>query len=536
MIGLITSAAYVNPEMSAEFGELPPSFLPLGLSRLYEHQAALLSSLDGLFLSIPSSFDISDLERQRIKDVGLTTISVPENMSLGRSIAFCMDAINIKGDFLILHGDTVFGQIVELENDCMSVSVARDQYAWAYPLLEDDRIVGVLSGGVGDDGDLASDLLSGLFKFSDAETFRLDLKRANYDFVTALARYCLSKPVKPLRVEGWLDLGHLQTYCRSRAAFAASRAFNSLAIREGIVRKTSNQANKLRAEAAWLRDVPTQLKPFTVRLLSEKEIGGAFSYETEYAYLPTLAELFVFGRIGRRTWTSILESCFRFLDLCARFPGDTGMEACLERLVVGKTRKRLDEFAETSELNLNDIMKINGQTCEPVNVIAEQMADIVRRDSSEAPGVMHGDFCFSNILFDARTNQIKCLDPRGSLDGGGITVFGDSRYDMAKLAHSVVGLYDLIIAGRYRLDESVDELGRVSFQLEFDLSDERLWLAKVFMEAKVRGLRFSDPVVIATMVSLFLSMLPLHADRPDRQRAFLANALLLHQRFFGVLS
>ena len=212
------------------------------------------------------------------------------------------------------------------------------------------------------------------------------------------------------------------------------------------------------------------------------------------------------------------------------------MEACLERLVVGKTRKRLDEFAETSELNLNDIMKINGQTCEPVNVIAEQMADIVRRDSSEAPGVMHGDFCFSNILFDARTNQIKCLDPRGSLDGGGITVFGDSRYDMAKLAHSVVGLYDLIIAGRYRLDESVDELGRVSFQLEFDLSDERLWLAKVFMEAKVRGLRFSDPVVIATMVSLFLSMLPLHADRPDRQRAFLANALLLHQRFFGVLS
>jgi hypothetical protein len=33
--------------------------------------------------------------------------------------------------------------------------------------------------------------------------------------------------------------------------------------------------------------------------------------------------------------------------------------------------------------------------------------------------------------------------------------------------------------------------------------------------------------VRATTVSLFLSMPPLHADRPDRQQAFIANALRL---------
>jgi hypothetical protein len=41
-----------------------------------------------------------------------------------------------------------------------------------------------------------------------------------------------------------------------------------------------------------------------------------------------------------------------------------------------------------------------------------------------------------------------------------------------------------------------------------------------------------DTEIIAIVVHLFLSMLPLHSDRPDRQRAFLANALrLFHDHF-----
>lgn len=38
---LITSAKYSLPDFSLEFGEIPPSFLPLGNKRLYEYQAKL---------------------------------------------------------------------------------------------------------------------------------------------------------------------------------------------------------------------------------------------------------------------------------------------------------------------------------------------------------------------------------------------------------------------------------------------------------------------------------------------------------------
>lgn len=54
---LITSAAYVDPELAAEFGRLPPAFLPVGHGRLsaiskptigldaaFEHSALLMIS------------------------------------------------------------------------------------------------------------------------------------------------------------------------------------------------------------------------------------------------------------------------------------------------------------------------------------------------------------------------------------------------------------------------------------------------------------------------------------------------------------
>ena len=59
-VALIASAAYINQEMAAEFGPLPPAFLPLGNARLFCLQAALLRRLaDRIVLSLPQSFQIA---------------------------------------------------------------------------------------------------------------------------------------------------------------------------------------------------------------------------------------------------------------------------------------------------------------------------------------------------------------------------------------------------------------------------------------------------------------------------------------------
>jgi len=139
--------------------------------------------------------------------------------------------------------------------------------------------------------------------------------------------------------------------------------------------------------------------------------------------------------------------------------------------------------------------------------------------------VSHGDFCFSNILFDSKVECIKCIDPRGLLPDGTMSVYGDRRYDVAKLYHSAIGLYDFIIAGRYRLKDTEDGLS-ISFPILDDIQND---IFDSFSEKVLDVTGYREKEIIAINIQLFLSMLPLHADRPDRQVAFIANAIRLYE-------
>ena len=68
---IITSAAYLEPQLEVEFGRIPPSFLPLGGTRLYEHQYSVIKKLNArIILSVPQDFvlprqDINKLSEYR---------------------------------------------------------------------------------------------------------------------------------------------------------------------------------------------------------------------------------------------------------------------------------------------------------------------------------------------------------------------------------------------------------------------------------------------------------------------------------------
>ena len=138
-------------------------------------------------------------------------------------------------------------------------------------------------------------------------------------------------------------------------------------------------------------------------------------------------------------------------------------------------------------------------------------------------------FCFSNILYCFRSRRIRLIDPRGSVKEGAPSIFGDSLYDAAKFMHSLAGGYDLIIANRFSGSEAP------GYDLEFALvSDpERAWLAEDCNQKTMGGVALDGTDLQAVMAGLFLSMLPLHADRPRRQAAFLATAVNLVAKLDG---
>ena len=95
------------------------------------------------------------------------------------------------------------------------------------------------------------------------------------------------------------------------------------------------------------------------------------------------------------------------------------------------------------------------------NIGAPSLSDSGLLDLDELTPI-HGDFCFSNLLYDCKVRLVKMIDPRGEFGVPG--VFGDRRYDLAKLAHSYAGGYDFIVADQFSVE--VDSEGRLHLHVQ----------------------------------------------------------------------
>jgi hypothetical protein len=139
------------------------------------------------------------------------------------------------------------------------------------------------------------------------------------------------------------------------------------------------------------------------------------------------------------------------------------------------------------------------------------------RDSG---AIVHGDLCFSNVLYDVRNGICKLLDPRGSF--GSEEIHGDPRYDIAKLYHSVRGLYDAIVADLFTVTRSGDAI-----TLSVALPPRHADILQAFESTFFADGAFDKREITLITACLFASMIPLHADAPQRQLAFYATALQL---------
>lgn len=516
---LITSAAFVTPELQAELGKLPPALLPIGNRRLYEHQVAVIKEIaanPAIYLSLPDTYSISEEDEILLKSLEVEILRIEDGLSLGESIQYAINSIGIYDETLrILHGDTLLLEAPK-EDDFVAISEAEDDYAWEIQSSSAKH----------------SDVVwCGYFSFQDIKLFSKCLANTRYRFVEAVRAYGEIRPLKYGFVDNWLDLGHVNTYFRSRSEITTQRSFNSLSVTGGIVRKSGSDSAKLRAEASWYQQLPPRLKRFTPQFLGDGETTDGFYYETEYLPLLPLNELYVHGSLPGSFWRRVVTLADQVLSEFQNHDQGTQknleMLSDFEKLVINKTDERLNKFSRASGFSLTSKSCLNGTSLPSLSEIARACMDSAVSLPCY-PGILHGDFCFSNILYDSRSNTLKVLDPRGLDASGESTIFGNLVYDIAKFYHSLYGYYDHIIAGRY----SLVEVGGASFDFRVH-TDERFAINNGDCEDEVSllGLPFSEmrPLVIV----LFLSMLPLHADDPRRQKALLANAMRIYSRWIG---
>jgi len=523
---LITSGAYVESELASEFGRIPPAFLPVGNRRLYTYQVNQFGRLhERVCLTVPDDFRLDEADTLWLRAHRVEILRTTPGAALGAAVHEFLCVTGVAGPLDILYGDTLVTDPLRAGSDWLAVGDTDEYYDWYHEAPSSGQPGGTWTG---------------LFSFSDAGLLRTQLEDGD-DFIAAVRAYDHAiGGLAHWTVSRWLDFGHVHTYFDSKRIITTQRHFNQLRVADGVVTKSGADSAKIMAEASWFEQAPVPIKPFLApyicRTTEDDGNGGACAYQLEYLHLAALNELYVFGRLPERVWRRIFRACDAYLRIAASLAAAPPDAARLEgaqsdstqsspdlvrQTWVDKTLQRLDRYASQAGIDLDAPWTLNERPAPPLRAIAEH-AGVALVAAAPVPAFLHGDFCFSNILFDFRAGRVKMVDPRGTDALGRPSRFGDLRYDLGKLAHSVLGLYDFIIAGFYLLRADGPDL---QFRV---LSERCLAVQRLFMATSFAGHRPAQWQCHPAMVLLFLSMLPLHADDPRRQQALMANGIRLY--------
>ena len=529
---LIASGAYLQGEFASEIGLLPPSFLPIGNRRLYENQIDFLrqdnkEEAQDTYISLPLSYQVDLFDLKKLKQLSVEIIRVPDGLSLGDSILFCWNACDKHYQNLtLLHGDTLFLNASFNKKNCISIHSNSGFYQRATL----GRNIETLDKVHEDWTRNSEQVISGFFRFFRPLTFMKSLVEARSDFIKAIVNYHQAEPFELITEGDWLDFGHINSFFHSRTKITTQRIFNELKITSRFISKSSKtNTKKIFAEGSWFLNIPLPLKLHTPSLLGldkGKEDYIDANYQLEYLYLLPLSDLYVFSRLSADVWHVIFKAISKVLNDFALHPPEENKESAIDNineLYLPKTLKRLNEYAKQSKYDLNTTYTVDDNAPITLLEIAEKSAQYIRPIKQDDIAISHGDLCFSNILFDARVGAIKCIDPRGLNPNEEFTIYGDRRYDLAKLYHSVIGLYDFIIAGRINFqNESLD----FDFEIQQNVKDFS-FIVNSFNDLILKPSGYSEKEILSITIHLFLSMLPLHSDSEERQRAFIWNAIRL---------
>ena len=529
---LILSARSVGEDIALQFGRLPPAFLPLGGRRLFSWQAELAGG-EPCVMTVPDDYEIAWVDAQALKGAGIRVLPQPQSFSLPQAIADAVDRIRPQGALRVLYGDTlVGGSDAALPVDAVAVQDTTTNYPWAF--VRHDAEGRLVFSDLPPKRLDRRQVVCGYYHFGEVEL--LAAACAEPSIVKTLQYYNDHRPLDCVEAGNWLDFGHLPMYFRSKKDMLLTRVFNELTYEDHILVKSSADSAKMRAEAHWFEHLPAPLRLHVPRYAGRIEREHRAGYGLEYLYAPLLSDLSVFGALPLMSWLEILRACFAFVDKCqAHHPPPGSPEASPEfarqfyhEVIVDKTRQRLQAFCAQSGLSIDSRLTLNGIRHPPLAELADNLIACVPPTTPDQVRFWHGDLFFGNMFYDFTAQRVMCIDPRGQLGGGQVCLWGDLRYDLAKLAHSIVGHYDKILQGRSTLEVDPDD--PLAWTFSVDTQAHAAEIADIFFAHLRKSGQGEISEILALTALLFLSMLPLHHDSPERQRHLLAMGLTLAEQ------
>ncbi|WP_152418647.1 hypothetical protein [Halorubrum distributum] len=542
---LIPSAGLVPDELKLDLGPIPTGMIPLDGKTAFEHiaQSYEEAGTSPDFCRIILCYDGSEKIRnwQERSEYDWEVIDVDDPNSLGETIekGICegieLGLIDDSGMFIHFADTLVYPTSSSDQRDRISFDYVDHPLRWTtFETSSDDRI-SEISSKYTNGNEQQKKTFVGQFQISNPYSFHqvlqqtLEKKSINdYDpYYTSLLEYLSNKNYDLRQPDRWIDLGHLDTYHAAGIEYLNTRGFNHLHVDKDkfIVKKQSDNTEILSPEIRWYDNLPADMKPLIPHVLNYSTEEDPY-IKLEFVGYPKASDLYLYGGHDIHIWKTIFSS---ILDIVDRFRSHKAESANMaasarEEMFLNKTISRLSQASDQENLQKyfeSDSLTINGTEYPSVKTIATRLEDDLKQrnllDTFE-PTLIHGDLSLSNIMVDVRSHKIKLVDPRGEF--GSYDIHGDYLYDLAKLTHSVCGQYEFIINDRFTVNTQDDTINYSIWNNENH--DRRQNLFITLLQSRYPQ-EFNRIKAIESL--LWLSMLPLHSDKPDRQYVMLGQGI-----------
>lgn len=538
---VIIPSAKLVPEELQKLGKLPAIIYPINQKIVFDY-------IYEQYKNLPAKVDIicyenADKVERRLRKVVGNEIKVrrlPELHDLGYTILYAIE--NIDEPVVINFADTiVMDPIVDISGDAFFYQEDYMSETWTY-FDEESGIVTHIYDKEAINEEIKKKLFVGVFKIINTHDFRECLRNAVQQknkkvnsFYHALERYSQKHPMQAVLTNNWFDIGHEDKYYNSKLEVRA-REFNHITIdkNRGILKKTSDDKDKFIGEIKWYLKLPADVEYVRPRIFnySTSYINPYVSMEY-YAY-HTVHELFLYGDLTLQQWIDIFNRIRFVCDDFKRYTvQDDNIRPALEEMYLSKTLQRFEKMKKDERFItfFESPIVVNGERYLPLNeiIIALEKAIPEMLYDVDTFNIVHGDLCFANIMVDSNFSFIKVIDPRGKF--GTYDIYGDFRYELAKLFHSVDGKYDFIIKDLFDLDYN-SEAACINYRIQDRKRDFNLY--KVFLDTFSSEVGGDLKKIELIEALLFLSMIPLHGESIRHQMVMLGTGLEILNRVIDI--